>query len=114
MVEDVVTVGESSSLHVLTGQSHVDTFLQQRTEGEGFCQSPVALSIDDHLSPGLVDSLHSSVYLEVRGVGRTLGELLANVGQSLLMDSSVAHLQGIFPFKESGPGRVEPVLVESL
>ena len=101
MVKHVVTVGESSSLHILTGQSHVDTFLQQRTEGEGFGQGPVALSIDDHLSTGLVDSLHSSVYLEVRSVGRTLGELLANVGQSLLMYPSVAHLQGVFAFKES-------------
>ena len=114
MMEDVVTVGESSSLHVLPGQSHVDAFLQQRTEGEGFSQRPVALSIDDHLSPGLVDSLHSSVYLEVRSIGRTLGELLTNVGQSFLMDSSVGHLQGIFAFKESRPWRVQPVLVESL
>ena len=79
----------------------MDTFLQQRTEGEGLGHGPVALSIDDHLRSGLVDSLHSSVYLEVRSIGRTLGELLTNVGQSFLMDSSVGHLQGIFAFKES-------------
>ena len=109
-----MTVGESSSLHVLSGQSHVDAFLQQRTEGEGFSHRPVALSIDDHLSPGLVDSLHGSVDLEVRGIGRTLGELLTDVGQSLLVDSSVGNLQGIFAFEESRPGRVQPVLVKSL
>ena len=114
VVEDVMTLGESSSLHVLPGQSHVHSVLQKRTEGEGFSHGPVTLPLDHHLRPSLVDSLHSAVYLEVRGVGRTLGELLTNVGQSLLVDSSVGHLQRIFAFKKSRPRRVQPVLVEGL
>ena len=103
MVEDIVTMGEGSSLDILSGQSHVDSFLQQGAEGEGLSNGPVTLSLTDHLTASLQDPLHGSVYLEVRSVGRTLREPLPNVSERLLVDSSVGHLQRIFAFEESRP-----------
>ena len=36
------------------------------------------------------------------------------MGQCLLVDTSILHLGGVLALEESGPGRVEPVLVEDL
>ena len=52
--------------------------------------------------------------LEVRRVGWSLGESLANVLKSLLVHPGVAHLEGVLTLKEARPGGVQPVLVEGL
>ena len=51
---------------------------------------------------------------EVGSIGWALGESLANVGEGLLVNTGVLHLQRVLALEESGPGGVEPVLVERL
>ena len=100
---------EGAPLHVLAGQPDVDPLLQQSAESHGLAHRPVHLPLDHHLASGLdkniyikpvkifpivylEDPLHGAVDLEVRRVGRTLTEPLADVGQGLLVNSRVRNL----------------------
>jgi hypothetical protein len=53
----MVTMGESSSLDILSTQSNVNPFLQQRTECHGFSKCPINDTILNHLHAGLQDPL---------------------------------------------------------
>ena len=133
-----MSVREGAALHVLTGQTNVHSLLQERSKREGLSHSPVQLPLVHHRVPGLPslnvtvrghyslrcspkpvlnyleNSLHCPVYLEVRSVGRTLGEPTTDVDQRLLDDAGVRHLQWVLPLKKAGPGRVDPMFVENL
>ena len=53
VVQNVMTMGECASLHVLAGQTDVDPFLQQGTEGQSLAHSPVDLTILHHFTASL-------------------------------------------------------------
>uniref|UniRef100_A0A146YLN3 Uncharacterized protein n=1 Tax=Fundulus heteroclitus TaxID=8078 RepID=A0A146YLN3_FUNHE len=116
VMENVVTVAEGSSLHVLTRQPDVDPLLQQRTQRHVLGQSPVHRAVPHHLPSALQDATETSVDGEVlHGDG---GRHLADLVQVLLRDAGgrAAHGLGLaVQREETGPGRVQPVLdVEDL
>lgn len=57
MVQDMMPVGECTSLDVLTGQPHVYAFLEQRAESHGLAERPVDLPRLHHFHSGFQNTL---------------------------------------------------------
>merc|ERR1711892_761152 len=114
VVQHVVAVGEGASFDILAGESDMDSIFKKRTKSKSLSHCPINLSCLNHLSPGLVDSLHSGMDYEIWGIWGSLGKSRSNVLKSLLRAPSIGHFQWILAFKESRPGRVKPVFVVDL
>ena len=93
VVEDGVTLGESSTFDILTRNTDVSLFEGESSESEGFSGRIVdVLAILDRGATGLQDTLKISVNLESFGSGRNG---LADVLESVKVDTGRASLEDV-------------------
>ena len=97
---------ESATFNVLAGKTDMGAFLHKGAKGHGLAKGPVDSTVFYHISTSLEDTDQTFVNNEILGIGRSVAEPFANVSQSLFVDSGHAHFQGVFAFKESGPGGI--------
>ena len=74
VVQHVVAVREGASFNILAGESDMDSIFKKRTKSKSLSHCPINLSCLNHLSPGLVDSLHSGMDYEIWGIWGSLGK----------------------------------------
>lgn len=111
VVQNVVAMREGSALDVLSGQAHVDALLQQRAERHRLAQSPVGDLVVDHLLASGQNAQQTAMNDELGRIRWRRGEPVADVNQRLLFDASRRRLQRVLALEETGPRRVEPILV---
>jgi hypothetical protein len=101
VVQDVVTMREGSTLDVLSRQSHVNSLLHQRSEGEGFSQGPIGDSVVDHVLAGGQHAHQTLVDGEFRCVWWWRRETVADVDEGFLDASSGGDFQRVLALEEA-------------
>lgn len=97
IVQNVMTMTKRASFDVLTAQTNVNTFFQQRTERENFAQRPIGNSIMYHFL-ALFQRSHQT---RVNGViFRNWAKRRTYVIQSSFVDARIRNSQRIAVFKE--------------
>lgn len=109
LVEDVgVSMREGSSLDVLTADSDMVSFIDQRGESERLSSSPIdALARADGLVAGFED--FDDLWMEVAFGGQN-SDFVSNVSQSSQVDTGVFHLTVPFWVLDLFPLNISPVL----
>lgn len=109
----------------------MNTFLQQGTKSHSFTQCPINSTRFHHLHTGPQDTFNTCKYYkpyktsliyssisyctfvdnELSSIWWWTREPLANVHQSVLLDTGLVHFQRVLALEETGPRAIQPILV---
>lgn len=99
VVDDVVTVTERTTLDVLTTQTDMGAFDEQRAEGHGLTESPVSFAGLDQIAAVLEHTSNARMNGEPIDLG-LFAELLSDLGERLLGDTGVWVWEGSVALEE--------------
>ena len=107
IVNQRVAMGESPALNVLSRQSNVVTFVEQRRKSQRFSHGPIyPFTAVDHGATIFVHTLHDAMR---RKAGRYRGDEMAKVLQMFVRKSGVCDARQLVWAFKSLPMRCEPV-----